>query len=208
MRQRTMGVLLLMSGVSFIAGVVNPPLLPTWGAPVREAIGVASAHRVAWLTSTWLITLAIVAAVAAVELLARVVECDAARLGRSLYLVGAALALASTSFDLAVTSTLLDARELPDWYLGTQQWAAGLSTAYFALLAPAALAAFGVAVLRTRMLPAWNAWVLLVAAALLLGQYAAFRDALPAPQFLAFIAVGGAAAIRGPRSASRRPSVQ
>jgi hypothetical protein len=38
------------------------------------------------------------------------------------------------AYELAVTSTLLGAPELPDWYLGTEQWAAGLATAYFALL--------------------------------------------------------------------------
>jgi hypothetical protein len=38
----------------------------------------------------------------------------------------------------------------------------------------------------------WTAVVLAVAAVLLLGQYAAFRGALPFPQFLAFVVVGTA----------------
>jgi hypothetical protein len=45
-------------------------------------------------------------------------------------------------------------------------------------------------------MPAWTGYVLLTAAALLLGQYAAFRGALPFPQFLAFIAIGIAAIAR------------
>jgi hypothetical protein len=134
-----------------------------------------------------------VAGLAAVELLARTLDTDLARVGRSLYLAGSALGLASTTYDLAVTSTLLGAPRLPDWYLGVQYWADGLSTAYFALLAPAAMGCIAAAILRTRVLPRWTGYVFLAATVLLLGQYAAFRGALPFPQFLAFIAIGIAA---------------
>ena len=82
---------------------------------------------------------------------------------------------------------------LPGWYFGIQHWADGLGTAYFALLAPAAMGCLAVAILRTRVLPRWTGYVFLAAAALLLGQYAAFRGALPFPQFLAFLAIGIAA---------------
>ena len=199
-RQRVMGVLFLVSGVCFVAGVVNPPLLRTWGDSVPQSIAVAAAHRTAWFTSTWLITLSIVAAVAAVELLTCLLDSDAARVGRALYLVGAACGLASTAYDLAVTSTLLGTPALPGWYLGTAHWAAGLGTAYFALLAPAALTAFGVAIFRTRALPRWTATMFLAAALLLFAQYAAFRGALPFPQFLAFIVLGASLLIRARRT--------
>jgi len=191
-----MGGLFLVSGVCFVAAVLNPPLLPTWGDSVPQSVAVAAAHPAAWFTSTWLITLSIVAAVAAIELLTRVLDSDAARVGRSLYLVGAALGLASTTYDLAVTSTLLGTAVLPGWYLGVAHWAAGLGTAYFALLAPAALTAFGVAIFRTRALPGWTATMFLAAALLLFAQYAAFRGALPFPQFLAFIVLGVTLLIR------------
>ncbi len=39
---------------------------------------------------------------------------------------------------------------VPGWYLGGEHWAEGLATAYFARLAPAAMACFSVMVLRTR----------------------------------------------------------
>ena len=111
-----MGGLFLVSGVCFVVGVVNPPLLRTWDDSVPQSVAAAAAHRTAWFTSTWLITLSIVAAV---ELLTRVLDSDAARVGRSLYLVGAALGLASTTYDLAVTSTLLGSAVLPNWYFGS-----------------------------------------------------------------------------------------
>ena len=134
------------------------------------------------------------AGLAAVELLARTLDSDLARVGRSLYLAGSALGLASTTYDLAVTSTLLGAPRLPGWYFGVQHWADGLSTAYFALLAPAAMGCLGLGdparPSATRML---TGYVFLAATVLLLGQYAAFRGALPFPQFLAFIAIGIAA---------------
>ena len=193
MRCRAMGILFVLSGVLFVAGVLDPPILPTWGGSAADVMATGSAHRTAWFASTWLITLAIVAGLAAIELLARTLDTDLARVGRSLYLVGSALGLASTTYDLSVSSTLLGAPRLPAWYLGVQHWADGLGTAYFALLAPAALGCTAVAILRTRTLPRWTGYIFLTATVLLLGQYAAFRGALPFPQFLAFIAIGVAA---------------
>ena len=193
MRYRAMGVLFVLSGVFFVAGVLDPPILPTWGDSATDVMATASAHRAAWFASTWLITLSIVAGLAAVELLVHTLDTDLARVGRSLYLAGSALGLASTTYDLAVSSTLLGAPRLPGWYFGIQHWADGLSTAYFALLAPAAMGCLAAAILRTRVLPRWTGYVFLIATILLLGQYAAFRGALPFPQFLAFIAIGTAA---------------
>ena len=198
MRLRAMGILFVLSGVLFVAGVLDPPILPTWGGSATDVMATASAHRAAWFTTTWLITLSIVAGLGAVELLVHALGTDLARVGRSLYVVGSTLGLASTTYDLGVTSTLLGTHPLPDWYFGVQHWADGLGTAYFALLAPAAMGCIGLAILRTRALPRWTGYVFLAATVLLLGQYAAFRGALPFPQFLAFIAIGIAALIRRP----------
>jgi hypothetical protein len=206
MRDRAMGVLFISSGLCFVAGVVNPPLLSTWGESVPEAFRTASAHRTAWFFSTWLIALSVVAGLAAVELLVRSLDTDTARVGRSLYLVGGGLALASTIWDLAVTSTLLGTKVLPSWYLRAGHWAEGLGTAFLALLAPAALVCFGVPIIATRRLPPWTGVMLLIAAALLLGQFAVFRGALPFPQFLAFIALGLTALIRPHPKALPAPS--
>ena len=104
-----MGILFVLSGARFLAGVLDPPILPTWGSSEAAVIATASAHRAAWFASAWLITLSIVAGLAAVELLARTLDSDLARVGRSLYMAGSVLGLASTTYDLAVTSTLLGA---------------------------------------------------------------------------------------------------
>ena len=187
---RAMGILFASSGVFFLAGVLDPPILPTWGGSAADVMATASAHQTAWFASTWLIALSIVTGLAAVELLVRVIGTALARVGRALYLTGSARGLASVTYDLAVTSTLLGTRRLPGWYLGVQHWADGLGTAYFALLAPAAMGCIAVAILQTRALPCWTGYTFLAAAILLLGQYAAFRGALPFPQFLAFLAIG------------------
>jgi hypothetical protein len=59
MRDRAMGVLFILSGVCLVVGVVNPPLLSTWGGSVPEVVRTASAHR-GLVTSTWLIALSVV----------------------------------------------------------------------------------------------------------------------------------------------------
>ena len=170
MRRRATGILFVLSGALFVAAVLDPPILPTWGGSAAQVMATASAHRTAWFVSTWLITLSIVAGLAAVELLVQALGTGLARVGRSLYLVGSALGLASTAYDLSVTSTLLGAPRLPAWYTGVQHWADGLGTAYFALLAPAAMGCIAVAILRTRGLPRWTGYVLLTATILLLGR--------------------------------------
>lgn len=190
MRHRALGALLLASGLLFLAAVINPPILSYWGDDTPTALKLAAAHRDAWFITVWLLTLAIVVAIAAVEVMASIVDSNAARIGRGLYVVGATLGLAATTYDLAVTSTLLDSKTIPDWYLGVAHWADGFGTAYFALLSPAALLAFAVAIWRTAAMARWMAIVQATAAVLLLGQYAVFQGALPFPQFIAFVAVG------------------
>lgn len=61
------------------------------------------------------------------------------------------------------------ANDRPGWYFGLQHWADGLGTAYFALLAPAAMGCLAVAVLRTRVLPRWTGYVFVAAMVLLIG---------------------------------------
>jgi hypothetical protein len=61
MRHRAMGILFVLSGVSLLAGVLDPPILPTWGGSATAVMATASAHRTAWFASIWLITLSIAA---------------------------------------------------------------------------------------------------------------------------------------------------
>lgn len=190
MRDRIMGSLFLTSGVLFVLGVANPAVIGTWGDSPAEALVAAAGHKPAWYATTWLITLSVAAGIAAVTMLARSLHSDTARVGLALYLVGSALVLASLTFELTVTSSLIGEPGPPDWYFGIQKWSDGLGTAFFALLAPAAMACLGVEIVRTRVLPAWTGVVFLFATVILFGQYAAFLGALPFPQFLAFAAIG------------------
>jgi hypothetical protein len=196
-----MGSLFLASGVLFVLGVVNPAVIGSWGDAPAASLAVAAGHKTAWYVTTWLITLSVVAGIAAVTMLARSLRTDLARVGLALYLAGAALLLASMTFELTVTSSQIGIPVAPDWYFGIEKWSDGLATAFFALLAPAAMACLGAEMVRTRRMPAWTGIVFLVAAVLLFGQYAAFLGALPFPQFLAFAALG--AALLGRR---RRPA--
>jgi hypothetical protein len=122
-RRRAIAVLFLCSGALFLAGVLDPPLVSTWGQPAAQVIATAERHRTAWFTTTWLITLSIVCGLAAVELLAQRLGTGLARLGASIYLAGSVLGLASTTYDLAVTSKC--ARRRPDARLVLRRPAVG-----------------------------------------------------------------------------------
>jgi hypothetical protein len=73
-RHRATGILFVLSGTCFLAGVLDPPILPTWGGSAADVMATGSAHRAAWFASTWLITLSIATGLAAVELLARTLD--------------------------------------------------------------------------------------------------------------------------------------
>lgn len=68
MRHRATGILFVLSGTCFVAGVLDPPILPTWGGSAADVMATGSAHRAAWFASAWLITFSIVAGLAAIEL--------------------------------------------------------------------------------------------------------------------------------------------
>ena len=196
-----MGALFTASGVLFVAAVLNPAVIGSWGDSPAASLAAAAGHKAAWYVTTWLITLSVVAGIAAMTMLARSLRTDLARAGLVLYLAGAALVLASMTVELTVTSSQIGVPVAPDWYFGIQRWSDGLATAFFALLAPAAMACLGVEMVRTRRVPAWTGIVFLAAAVLLFAQYAAFLGALPFPQFLAFAALGAALLARRRRPA-------
>ena len=47
MRYRVMGILFILSGVFFVAGVLDPPILPTWGGSATDVMATAAARRAA-----------------------------------------------------------------------------------------------------------------------------------------------------------------
>ena len=202
MRDRITGTLLGLSGLLFIAAVTNPAVVSTFDDSMAEAMAAYGRHPQAWLWSTWLLIVSVVAGLVGIAMLARRIGSEVAFIGLVIYAVGSTLILAGETFEVAVSYPLIGASSLPEWYLGVEPWADGLATAYFALLAPVAMACLGVEILRLRSLPRWTGVVLLVATAALLGQFISFHGALPFPQFLAFVALGVALNV----SAARKPT--
>ena len=47
MRYRAMGILFVLSGALFVAGILDPPILPTWSGSATAVMATASAHRAA-----------------------------------------------------------------------------------------------------------------------------------------------------------------
>src|SRR5947208_10818745 len=100
-RHRRLGALYLVSGLSFLAAVLAPPLLPYWGDDRASALQLAATHRDAWTATVWLLTVAVVAAAGAVWITSTVLNTAWASLANAIYVIGAALGVASTTFDLA-----------------------------------------------------------------------------------------------------------
>jgi hypothetical protein len=90
---RITGSLFLASGVLFVLGVLNPAVIGSWGDSPAASLAAAAGHKAAWYVTTWLITLSVVAGIAAVTMLARSLRTELARVGLALYLAGAALVL-------------------------------------------------------------------------------------------------------------------
>lgn len=176
--------------------MANPAVINTFDLSPAESVTYFGQHLSAWTGSTWCLITTAVTGLVAITLLARRLVSDAARIGLILYAIGTTLILAGQTFELTVTRPLLGAAAPPDWWIGVQSWPEGLDTAYFALLAPGAMAVVGVEMLRLRRCPIWWAVVFLVAAAANLGQFVSFHAALPFPVFLAFVAVGVAMVAR------------
>jgi hypothetical protein len=121
----------------------------------------------------------------------------------AVHLIGAGLLTVTTVFGLTVRADLFG-RPIPDWYLPIQRWLDGLDTTALGLLWPLAQLLFGLVVIRTRAVPVWAGWVLVVAGVGVLAQLVAFGGVIPAPMFIAWVVLG-VAALAGAREA-RRPA--
>lgn len=196
---RLTGVLLLLAGLLPLAGVLDPDLWRTFSGTDEQALRAIADHPASTEVAGFLIGAGFVLAIPAVTGLAHLIDTPAARLAAPLFAVGTALTLADIAFGLKVSYDLATATAplnvplsvpLPSWYAPLNAWGSALFTAGTGLLAGTALLVLGIEIIRRDAPARWSGWVAVAAGALLLGQAAAFGGLLPAPQFLALLALG------------------
>ncbi len=189
--RRWTGALLGLGGLLPLAAVINPATWPVWGASETDSWRLVTERHGAMVAATWLIWAGVAVSVAAVAMLTRLLRTPLATAALAFFVTGAALALASLTFEATVELPLTGRHQpRPEWYPTVDSWINGLFTAHSALLAPAALLIYGAIIVRTRLAPLWTGWFAAAMAIVLLGQFAAFQGALPAPLFLALAATG------------------
>jgi hypothetical protein len=202
--RRCTGAVLALGGLLPLSAVLIPATWPVWGASEADGWRLVTERHTAMTAATWLIWAGVAISVAGVALLSRLLDTPLATAALALFATGAALALASLTFEATAELPLTGRHQpQPDWYPIVDSWINGLFTAHSALLAPVALVAFGAGVVRTRVAPRWTGWFTVAMAIVLLGQFAAFQGALPAPLFLALTATGLALTVTAHRPVSQ-----
>ncbi|MFI5898364.1 hypothetical protein ACIA5D_50655 [Actinoplanes sp. NPDC051513] len=196
--RRILGGRYVAAGAPPLIAVANPALLPTWTDQPTEAMKVFTAHPGAWLFTTCFLAAGFAVSVPAVVILAGLLDSASAKVAAATHLMGTALLTITPVFSVTVTQDLFG-KPLPDWYLPLVPWTGGVDTTVLGLLWPVAQICFGIALLRTPLLPRWTGWTLIAVGILMLTQLAVLGGVIPAPMFFANIAIGVAATISARR---------
>jgi hypothetical protein len=189
------GPLCLSTGLLPLIAVANPVLLDTWSVEPAQAMTIYAEHHGAWLFTTWFLAAGFAMSIPAVVVLASLLDSLLARIAAVAHLLATTLLAISWVFNLTISQALFG-KPLPDWYLPVSSWNDGLDTTALGLLWPVAQVCFGIVVLSTHVLPRWSGWVLIAAGTCVLAQLAVLGGVIPAPLFIAFVAVGIAAILR------------
>ncbi len=161
---RRAAALLIIAAVIFWSGAMTWP-----GMELREIAARMRGHM--WTSGTFL--LAAILTLGGLLLLTlalrNVGDRVASSLGLAAYLFGATFWAIHLAVRLTVmpwaAQEFLRSGAAPPWYEPWRMWS-GMMFGLYSLLAYAALAAYGAAVLRTRMLPRWAGWTCIVFAVL------------------------------------------
>lgn len=206
---RIAGALLVVAFLSFAVGAALPVVSRQGNSqiftlPTREHL-----QAVAGMTGTWrwaniLMGAAIIALLAGLTLLTIVLEGKGGRILSRLGLSGIALAavlwLVFSAFRAAVTVTaaqeFVATGTMPPYYEPLARWGFALFFAY-ALAGFLALSAYGGAVLRVGLLPAWAGWGTIAFSLATLVALLVVGDTLPAFHYLPPLVMGLILLVRG-----------
>jgi hypothetical protein len=181
----TAGLLLVGGAIAGLAGASVPALARVWTAPLPDKLRMIAERPRAWWRANVLFLVAIVTTAGGLSVLAALIT-EAGRApaaaGMGLVLVGTALWAVDLAFRLTLTARVANevgaGGAMPDWYPPASRWSWSLLIVYM-LCASAALIAYGLAVVRSALLPEWSGWVAMAAGALYIVGTVVRRDTIP-----------------------------
>ncbi len=189
-QRRFTAIALIVGCLLFLVGA-SMPLTDTkgnfiWGLPPREWLRVIFAHPTLWQWNNILFISGVVVTILGLILLTMLFR-DAgdrafSQLGLVAFVFGAVLWVIILAFRLSIdpwaAQETARTAVLPDFYVPLTLWTHALLLIY-TILAFSALAAYGAAMLSTRMLPHWVGWLTISYSLAGLGLLAATGDAPP-----------------------------
>ena len=189
-QRRFTGITLIGGCLLFLAGA-SMPLTDTkgnfiWGLPPREWLLVIFAHPTLWQWATILLLSGVVVMLLGLTLLTSLLRDAGDRtfspLGLIAFVFGAVLWVIILAFRLSIdpwaAQETARTAALPDFYVPLTLWTHALFVIY-TILAFSALAAYGAAMLSTRVLPHWVGWLAIVYGLAGLGLLGFTGDAPP-----------------------------
>jgi hypothetical protein len=186
------GALLVAGALSFFLGAGMPVQRAWFAADLDEYLAVVRTHPAAWTVCHVAMTVAAVVTAAGIGLLAWILAQPLAIAAAFAYAAGAAVFCVFEMYRLGVQGYVarLDTGT-PDWFLGFEQLSGRLFMV-FMLTAYWSLAAAGLAIVPSSVLPSWSGWTvfgfsIVAAVSLGTGQPRVMGSSPFEPPFIAFL---------------------
>lgn len=199
---RLTGVLLILAFISFAIGGTLPVVGEKGNAriftlPVREHLLAVADNAIVWRRANMFMGAAAVLLLAGLSMLTTLLEGANgqafSRLGLVAFLLAATLWVIFSAYRATVTikaaQEMTATGEVPTYYEALAQWGFALFWVY-AVVGFLALAAFGVSLLLTDLLPAWAGWATLIFSLVILVQLLIMGDTLPAFHYFPGLLIG------------------
>ncbi len=199
--RRFTGMTLLLGAVLFLAGasmpVTNSKGNIIYSLPPREYLLVVSAHSMLWQWASILFISGTIVTILGLVLLATQLRDAGDRafssLGLLAFVFGAVLWIIDVAFrlsiDLWAAQEMARTAAMPDYYVPLTRWTQTLFTIHTILLF-SALAAYGGALLTTRVLPHWVGWLAVAYGIIGVAIFSFTADFPPAIHYLLPLVMG------------------
>ena len=188
-------IALLLPASGFVGAVGLP--LDVWGMPLERQLRTIAEHPVGWrAVNTWFVVVLVLSSLGLAGVARQLRDTDAAHIG-DLAVLAYVIAAILWTVDLVSRLTVIMAAAnetvasgvVPVWAAPLASWGSGLFMVY-AVLSNVAMLAFGGALLRAELVPAWAGWTAIGMSVLALALLAITRDNVPAMNLIGPIAIG------------------